>query len=132
MESSAGLGAALALVAEGPLPGALTPRPVSLRVGGPVLCVGGPCSRRGRPGEPRRGPAAGQEGAPVPGVQARRGGAQGALQGGGVAGVRWRAEEHPATVLHELGQAGQEVCVTGAAGPHAEPPAPGEHRGTTH
>lgn len=115
---------------EGPLPGALARRPVTLRrVGRALRCMGAPRGRgSGRPWEPRgRLAARCHEGAPVAGFQAGGGGAQGALQGGGVARVRRGAEQHPPAVLHELGQARQEVGIAGAAGAHPEPPASAEN-----
>lgn len=85
-----------------------------------------------RAGEAGRGAAAAAYAAALAQLLARRRGAERALQGGRGAARprrRRRAEQHPVAVLHQLREAGQEVGVARAAGPH--PQAPSSGRGST-
>lgn len=104
-----------ALVGQTLSPGAVAPLNLPA---GPVLWLSVPGGRR--PGQACWGAAESRPRSALAVFLAAGGGAQRALQGGGgAARTGRRAEEHPAAVLHQLGQTRQEVCVTGAAGAHS-------------
>lgn len=117
IQSSIHFPGALPLVDQTPAPGAVAPLALPT---GTVLQVS--VARGRRRGEAGGGAATSLQrpaAAAVTELLARGGGAEGALQGGGgAAGSRRGAEEHPAAVLHQLGQTGKEVCITSAAGTH--------------
>lgn len=97
--------------------GAVNPLTLNARA---VLQVSVP--RRRGSGQARRRAAASWHCDTIAQFLAGRGGAERALQGGRAARAGWRAEQHPATVLHQLRQTGQEVCVASAAGAYSQPP----------